>query len=398
MTMRAFHRALILSAALILVWGLVTPVAEVRAEGLATIMGVVSDPDGRPIEGVRLTLSGVGVGRITTLSGANGGYRFPALRPLTTYTISAQYPGHRTVEYEGMRLARNRTRRIDFRLRGIGDHEAVVLLTRDPFPHQELVSAFVGALDIPVRFVDLDAEPDPAEAVRRVRGERPNLILSTGLEAALLIRSEVEDIPSILTLVTEPRQHDFDAPNLCFVSHHPAAADIVDRLSSFLPDARHIGLVYESRASSMFARELRIEAERRGLEVTLCPVYNSAVLSKKLDKLPADIDLLVVPRDAVTASPEAIDTLTRWSLLNRVPLAVPDPEWVRRGALFSYGAFLERIGLAAAQIAAKILNESIEPEDVETHIPDAHILAVNRGTAQALGLEIPAGLDIDITY
>ena len=50
-------------------------------------------------------------------------------------------------------------------------------------------------------------------------------------------------------------------------------------------------------------------------------------------------------------------------------------------------------------IAAQILYEDRQPIDIKGQLPSsAHVLAVNRGTALRLGVEIPSNLTIDVDY
>lgn len=371
-----------------------------RASGTATLTGMVADSAGRPLKGAQVTLSGNGVTTVSALTTDRGGYRFPALRPFTVYTISAEHPQYRVIEYDGMRTEPGRTRRVDFRLKRFDEQEVVVLLTRDHFPHEEMVEAFIGQIDVPVRVIDLDDAYDPAEAVRRVRAEKPNVILGAGLTAARLIRREIGDIPSILTLVDEPRKHDLKAVNLCFVSHHPETRDVLDRILAILPEAKRIGLIYDATMSALFARDLRVEAKARGLKVALGPCYDRGDIRGRLKEFHGKIDVLVVPYDPVTVSPSAVKRITRWALTNRVPLAAPNPSWVRGGALFSYGIPLDQLGREASGIATWILREHRPPDDFGKHIirPSVHVLAVNHETAITLDVKVPSDLTIDEAY
>ncbi|HET6277185.1 MAG TPA: ABC transporter substrate binding protein [Candidatus Polarisedimenticolia bacterium] len=368
--------------------------SPVHASGTSTILGTVRDSAGNPLKDVRVTLTGEGLPAVKAVTSDQGVYRFATLWPFTIYAISAESPLHRVTEYDGMQLASGETRHIDFRLKQFDEREVVVLTSRDPFPHQEMVAAFVAHLDVPVRVVDLDAERDPAETVRRIRAEKPNAILGAGNSAAHLVRREVPDIPAILTLVDEPGQQQLKSVNLCFISHHPEARDILDGVLAVLPDAKRIGMIYHADGSWRFARDLRAEAQARGLEVALGPCYNPGHLKARLKELPPDLDVLVVPLDQLTVIPAAAKRISNWALTNRVPLAGPNPGWVGVGALFSYGAPLDEVGLEAARIAARILHEQRQPFEFNREIirlPFYH-LTVNEETAVGLGVEIPPAL------
>lgn len=360
----------------------------------ATLSGRVVDHRGQPLPGARVILAGDGVGRISVTSGAHGEYRFPALRPFHLYNMTAELSGYRTVTYDGMRLEAGRTRTMEFRLKRPADRDIVALVGRDPFPYEGLVGGFTRRIGVPVRVIDLDEESDPAEAVRRVRAERPNLILGAGLRAARLIRREIPDIPSILTLVTDPRRYDLETATLCFLGSNPSAPDLVQRLASLMPGARRFGLAYSADTSSLLARDVRAMAESREIQIVLRPARRARDLKEGLDTLLGRIDALVVLYDELTATPEALDHLAGWSLRHRVPLVAPGPEWVRRGALFSHGAPLDRIGEEAAGLAAQILFQGRQPADFKIRAPRDHFLAVNRETAAMMNVDIPPDLQI----
>ncbi len=397
--MRRADRTTALSGVLIVLGlSLAAPAHLTRAESTAVLTGVVADAEGRPLAGARVTLSGNGVGTPSTLTRVDGTYRFPALRPFRQYRVAVEEPGYRAVEYEGMRLEPDRTRAISFRMKKPGERDVAVLVTRDPFPYEDLVRAFKERLAVPVRVIDLDAEPDPAETVRRVAAERPNLILGAGLRAARLIRWEVREVPSILTLIDDPRRYDLEAANLCFIANNPDPDELLRRVVALLPQARDIGLVYDAQTSSLVARDLREAVERRGLRAALRPCYGPKEMSAELETLRGRVDALLVPRDPLASTSPALERITSWAQRNHVPVIGPGPEWVRHGALFSYSLPPERLGEEAFRIAAQILFHTGQPADFHLRTPEHALLAVNRETAAKLGVSIPADLAVDLAF
>ena len=80
------------------------------------INGVVSDSSGGVIPGATVTATETATGFAqTTVSGANGRYSFPSLRP-TGYTISAELVGFRTFRREGVVLAANQSLTVSIQL------------------------------------------------------------------------------------------------------------------------------------------------------------------------------------------------------------------------------------------------------------------------------------------
>jgi putative ABC transport system substrate-binding protein len=366
------------------------------ADELATLTGRVADYAGRPLAGASITVRGNGVGPRRVVSEADGSYRAPALRPLTEYAVSASHAGFREVRYEGIVLERGRTRVVDFRLKTPDTREVVALVSRDPFPYQELLRGLGLRLAVPLRVIELDEEADPAEVVRRVRAERPNVIVGAGLRAARLIRREVRDVPSILTLLPDPRRFDLTAANICFLTHEVRAEATVARVLEMLPRARRLGILYDAATSSLVARDVRLAAARRGLSTELRPCHDLDHLGRALESLRGRIDALVVPYDRLTATGRAADAITAWSLRQGVPLAAPDPDWVRRGALFSYGAAPHRIGEEASRLASQILAGARQPSDLDLQRPEPDPPRVNRDTAERLGIDLPPTLGDEI--
>jgi putative tryptophan/tyrosine transport system substrate-binding protein len=374
---------------------LVLPLAEGPAPCLAAdtavLTGTVYDSARHPVPGALVSISGDGVGRSTTRTQANGVYRFPGLRPFHEYHLAVEEPGYRPVVYEGMVLEPLRTRVVDFQLKRPGERDVVIFASRDPFPFEELVSAFKERLGLPVRVIDLDGETDAAEAVRRVAAERPDLVIGAGLRAARLIRREVHDSPAILTLIDDIRRYDLESANLCSLANNPAPDELLRKVTSLLPRARSIGVVYDAESSALLVRDLRETAARLHLSVELQPNYSANRIAANLAKLQTLPDALVVLYDPLTSTPKARERIMSWAARRGVPVIAPGPEWVRRGALLSYGSPGDRLGQDAALIASQILFGTRQPADFTLFSPLHPIVAVNRQTAETLGVTIPPG-------
>jgi len=366
---------------------LVAPPA--RAVDLAVVTGTVSDYDGRPLVGAEVSLTGVGWRPVTLKTDPNGAYRFWGVRPNSGYSIAASRAGFRAVVYDGITVESSRKRVVRFRLKAPQQREAVLLLSKDPFPFEDLARAFADGLGVPTRRIDLDQEPDPAETVRHVAAEKPNVILSAGLLAGKLVRSEVHDIPSILTLIDDPRRYDLLAPNNCFLTNNPEPADVIGRLAALLPKAKRIGLVYDAQHSELLARDLRDAADERGLHVELRPCYVPAQVGRLLADLPGKVDVVMVPYDPLSVAPGVLDTILGWAHRQRMPLFAPQSEWVDGGALLSYGVPPGRLGEQARAMARRLLDQSAHPADIGLQIAAGPVLSVNAITASEFGLSLP---------
>jgi putative ABC transport system substrate-binding protein len=378
---------------------LVVPAASLDAVGIGALLGVVEDARGRPIADARVVLIAHSGGQAVAQTGEDGHFRIPAQRSDQSYRLRVEADGYRPVAYDGLVMSSGRTRRFDVRLTRPGERDVVVFLSRDPYPFDDLLRGLLQGLDAPARTYDLDTLPDAEETVRRIEAERPNLILGSGLLAARLVRREVSDIPVVLSLLGDPRLHDLEAANISFVTTNPAPSDLMKRVREFLPQARRIGLLFDARASTLVARDLRKAARDQGFDVLTRPCYEPDKITQTLGVLAGKVDALVVPFDPLSLSPKALDDVTHWALEERIALVAPGPDWVRRGALFSYGPTPETIGRDLSYLARQMLFEGRQPApDLEASAPSDAVLTVNHTTALALGIEIPGGLSIDTTY
>ncbi|MDE0102640.1 MAG: carboxypeptidase regulatory-like domain-containing protein [Bryobacterales bacterium] len=107
--LRAFRFALL--AAL-----LSSAVSPLAAQSDATLVGVVTDPQGRVVPGAKVTVTRDSTGaRREIVTGNDGRYIAAALEP-GTYSVSVERPGFRRIEASGIELTSGRTARYSLRL------------------------------------------------------------------------------------------------------------------------------------------------------------------------------------------------------------------------------------------------------------------------------------------
>lgn len=359
-------------------------------DDLSRLEGTVADSYGRPLAGASVSLSGAGMQPATVATAADGSFRFWAVKAVSGYRIAAAKDGYRTVEYQGLRLESGRKRTVRFRLKRPDERDAVVLVSRDPFPYAEMVSGFLDGLPVPARVIDLDAEPDPGETVRQVAAEKPSVILAAGLRAGRLVRREVRDIPSILTRIDDPRRYDMKSTNICFLANNADPEDVIGRLVALLPGARRLGLLYDADASELLARDLTSAAGERGLDVQLQPCYAPAHIREALADFVDRIDVLLIPYGPLAVAPGVMDETTEWGLRHRVAVMAPEAEWVAHGALLSYGVPAGHLGVQAREMAVQFFSGARHPEDFGLVLPRGPVLEINRATAAAIGASLPA--------
>jgi len=76
---------------------------------------------------------------------------------------------------------------------------------------------------------------------------------------------------------------------------------------------------------------------------------------------------------------------------NKIPAMYPNPSWVKRGGLMSYGANIAGLNKVTADYVGRIL-KGAKPANLPVQQPTAFDLAINLNIAKALGLDVPPTL------
>jgi hypothetical protein len=96
------------------------------------VLGQVIDGQGAALPGVTVTVSGPNLmGTRSTVTDAEGSYRFPALPP-GTYMVKAELDGFKTVVRENIRLTTTTRLTVDFILEQTAVQEEVTVVAQSP--------------------------------------------------------------------------------------------------------------------------------------------------------------------------------------------------------------------------------------------------------------------------
>src|SRR5687768_5943514 len=128
------------------------------------INGVVSDTSGGVIPGANVTATETATGFAqSTVSGANGRYSFPSLRP-AGYAITAELAGFRTFRREGIVLAANQSLTISIQLE-LGELAETVTVSGEA-SQVDVSTATIAEVVDHARIVEL---PIPGREVARLQ-------------------------------------------------------------------------------------------------------------------------------------------------------------------------------------------------------------------------------------
>src|SRR5262249_41085206 len=133
----------------------------------------------------------------------------------------------------------------------------------------------------------------------------------------------------------------------------------------------------------------RDDALKLGLIPVQVPVGTIEDIEREIPRLPQRADALFISFNALMIPNRA--KIAALALANRLPTSCPIRDFVVAGGLQSLGASLPNEFRRAAPYVDKIL-KGAKPVDLPIEQPTVFELAINLGTAKALGLSVPASL------
>ena len=231
--------------------------------------------------------------------------------------------------------------------------------------------------------------------------EGDDLIFAIATQAAQAAAAETEDIPIVLTAVTDPAGSglvaDNKAPggNVTGSSDLTPVADQIKLVKKILPDAKTVGILYcSAESNSEIQVQMAHEAcEAEGLTAEDYSVANSNDIQTVVESMVGKVDVIYAPTDNVIAA--GMSTVAMIANENKLPTVVGEQGMCDAGGLVTYTIDYKELGKVAGQMAVKILTEGADPATmpIEYYPSDKLQLVVNEETAKTLGLDL-SGLEV----
>ena len=227
-----------------------------------------------------------------------------------------------------------------------------------------------------------------------------DLILAIATPAAQAVAGVTEEIPILLTAVTDPAAsglvNDNANPgvNVSGTSDLTPVKEQIQLLQQILPEAKTVGLLYCSAESNS---EIQIAMAKEacdaaGLAYEEYTVPGSNEIQTVVESMVGEVDVIYTPTDNVIAAGMA--TVAMIASDNNIPCICGEAGMVEAGGLATYGIDYFQLGYMAGEQAIEIL---VNDADITTmpigYLPAERCeLTVNKTTADALGIDI-SGLE-----
>jgi putative ABC transport system substrate-binding protein len=226
--------------------------------------------------------------------------------------------------------------------------------------------------------------------------QRVNVIVASGLNAALAAKAATTTIPIVFTTGSDPSKGGLVARlnrpggNITGVSNFATAlaAKRLQLLHQLAPKATSIGVLVDPKTPSSETQKTELQEAAGALSLELH--FLNASNEREIDKAFTFVvqrrigALLLADSTFFNARREQLTTLARF---NVVPTMYTFREFAVAGGLISYASSLTDAGRRTGKYVARVLNGE-KPGDLPVELATKFELVINLKTAKAIGLEI----------
>jgi putative ABC transport system substrate-binding protein len=253
-----------------------------------------------------------------------------------------------------------------------------------------------GDVSFDVRFTRGDAIA-LSTAAEELAKAPVDLIFANGDVAARAAKGATPTIPIVFTLVPDPVAaglvKDLAKPDGNLTGVSSLTTELVPKrieiLKALAPGVGRVLSIYhpDDAASRAAVEKAQAVAPRFKVAVLDRAARDPGDVERAMKELrpgdgllPPDLSSLAIP-----------GRMLELSLAQKVPAVFTAALWIQQGALASYGSDPYAEGIQAAGLVAKILRGA-KPGELPVEGARKLVLAINKGTAAALGLQVPAEL------
>ena len=261
---------------------------------------------------------------------------------------------------------------------------------------------FIAALDDAGISYEVDQQNASGEQsncltiAEKLVNDKNDLILAIATPAAQAVAGVTEEIPILVTAVTDPAGsglvNDNGNPgvNVSGTSDLTPVKEQIELLKQLLPEAKNVGILYcSAESNSEIQVKMAKEAcDANGLSYAEYTVPGSNEIQTVVESMVGKVDVIYTPTDNVIAAGMA--TVAMVATDNNIPCIVGEAGMVLAGGLATYGIDYYELGYMAGEQAVEILVNGADVSAMPIgYLPAERCeMTVNKTTAEALGIDI----------
>lgn len=225
--------------------------------------------------------------------------------------------------------------------------------------------------------------------------DKKDLILAIATPAAQAVANKTNDIPILVTAVTDPasaglvKANDIAGGNVSGTSDLNPVKEQIELLKNTVPNAKKVALLYSSAEdNSRFQIELAKQfLDAANIEYTDATVQNTNDVQAVTESLVGKVDAIYAPTDNIISS--SMNVVAKIATDAKIPVFVGEAAQVDNGGLATYGIDYYKLGKQTAAMAVKILKGERQINEMTIEYAKDLELTVNPEVEKALGLTVP---------
>ena len=225
--------------------------------------------------------------------------------------------------------------------------------------------------------------------VRKVRKEKPDIILTIGVLATTIAKEEIKDIPIIFCMVINHARFQLTGANITGIAAEIPVKEQLKEYQTILNTLKDIGVIYDPSKTENIVESAEKKVKDISMNLVKYEINSSKEVPEAMEGLTGRIDALWLLPDSTVITRKSFDLLKSTTLENKIPLLCTSDAFVKAGALAAVFSDYKCVGIQAAQLAGEIL-ERPSLGSLGIVNPDSFKLAINTETAEKLGLKLEA--------
>lgn len=240
----------------------------------------------------------------------------------------------------------------------------------------------------------MEGDRNQGEAILKqaiLGSQKADLIISVGKLAAELCKKEVDDVPVVFTMVSNPFKLGLNnKENMTGVSVGVPVKTQMQTFKSVVPNIKRVGVIYDPDNTGDMIAEATITAP---FQLVTAKVDSATEVERALRAFSEGIDAYWLLPDSTVASHLGADVILKYTIENKIPLFVPLTVFVSSGALVSLTPDFTAVGKQTAAMANEIMRGK-SPGFLSVRPPEKFKVTLNSKTAKTIGVDQTVALQL----
>lgn len=276
---------------------------------------------------------------------------------------------------------------------------AALDLAREGFLQALADNGYVDGDKINIDFQNAQNDQSTLSTISdRFVSEEVDLVLAIATPAAQAIAGKTTEIPILATAVTDfvvaklVESNEVPGGNVSGTTDMNPIEDQIDLLMQLVPEAKTIGLIYNSgEDNSVLQAQIASAAiEARNLAVTEVTVTSTNDVQQAMQSLVTKCDAIYIPTDNTLAS--SMPIVEGVCSESKTPVICGESSMVESGGLATLSINYYKLGYQTGLMALRILVDGADISTMPIETLEDMDLAFNLEVADSIGLTIPEEL------